>query len=243
MLRPTGERRGAMTDTRTLTSEAVGTRVMFENDRVRVWDMVIPPGEYCEKHVHRLTYFYIVPSGGLIEFADPDDRSDGREIQFEDDQIGFSVIAPGESKVDNRLTNIGQKTHRALVVELKPEPSGGYDRGEVRQGAPHGGRTPPSENVGTKLMFGNEWVRIWNLSLAPGETLDKHIHRVDNFFVILSGGLIRFENPDDASDYKDVQFVDDEVTFVNVPPEGKIDNRLQNVGQKHHRNFLIELLK
>ena len=81
-------------------------------------------------------------------------------------------------------------------------------------------------------MFANDWVRVWDLRLAPGEQLARHIHRVDNFFVVISGGLIRFENPEDSSDRRDVQFEDDQVTWVNVPPEGKIDNRLTNVGDK-----------
>jgi mannose-6-phosphate isomerase-like protein (cupin superfamily) len=227
----------------TAPSANVGTRVMSENDRVRVWDMVIPPGEHCEKHIHRLPYFYIVVEPGLIDFVDPDNPSDRRQVQFTLDQIGFREIAPEEPKVDNRLVNVGDRTHRAIVVELKPEPPGGYDRSKIATGAPHGGKTAPSENVGTRLMFSNDWVRIWDLSLAPGEQLAKHIHRVDNFFVIISGGLIRFQNPDDPSDHRDVQFEDDQVTFVNVPPEGKIDNRLTNIGTKHHRNFLIELLR
>src|SRR6266542_4771269 len=36
--------------------------------------------------------------------------------------------------------------------------------------------TQPAKEVGTKLMFENERVRVWDLSLAPGEQLAKHIH-------------------------------------------------------------------
>src|SRR5712691_1865833 len=66
--------------------------------------------------------------------------------------------------------------------------------------------TEPSERVGTKIMFENERVRVWDLKLAPGESLDKHIHRTNYFFIVESGGLIRFANPDDPTDYRDVQF-------------------------------------
>ena len=226
----------------TAPSPNVGTSVMFENDRVRVWDQVIPPNEICEKHVHRTSYFYIVVSGGLIRFVNPDDQSEFRDVRFRSDQVGFHEIAPGQEKVDNRLVSIGQ-TYRAIVVELKPEPPGGYDRREITTGAAPGGRTPPSESVGTKLMFENGHVRVWDLALEPGQQLAKHIHRVDHFYVVTSGGLIRFENPDDSADRRDVQFEDDQVTWRNVPPEGKIDNRLTNIGTKPHRNYLIELLR
>lgn len=101
--------------------------------------------------------------------------------------------------------------------------------------------TEPRENVGTKVMFENERVRVWDLSLAPGESLEKHIHRTDYFFIVESGGLIRFADPDNPADYRDVQFADDQVTFREVGPNGKIDNRLTNIGNKRHRNYVIEL--
>ena len=100
--------------------------------------------------------------------------------------------------------------------------------------------TPPADEVGTKVLFENERVRVWDLALAPGESLAKHIHRADYFFIVESGGLIRFADPDDPADFHDVQFQDDQVTFIEVP-EGKVDNRLTNIGEKRHRNYVIEL--
>lgn len=101
--------------------------------------------------------------------------------------------------------------------------------------------TEPIAQVGTTLAFENDKVRVWDLALKPGESLPKHIHRTDYFFIIEAGGLIRFADPDNESDYKDVQFVDGEVTFVDVGPEGKVDNRLTNIGSKAHHNYVIEL--
>lgn len=100
--------------------------------------------------------------------------------------------------------------------------------------------TPPADAVGTKLLFENERVRVWDLALAPGESLAKHIHRTDYFFIVESGGLIRFADPDNPADSRDVQFRDDQVTFVPVA-EGKVDNRLTNIGEKRHRNYVVEL--
>lgn len=106
---------------------------------------------------------------------------------------------------------------------------------------PAGTITPPSEEVGTKIMFENDQIRVWDLSLEKGASLAKHIHRTDYFFIIESGSLIRFANPDNPAEYKDVQFKDEQVTFVKVGPEGKIDNRLTNIGEKRHHNYVIEL--
>jgi beta-alanine degradation protein BauB len=100
--------------------------------------------------------------------------------------------------------------------------------------------TPPADQVGTKVLYENDRVRVWDLALAPGETLAKHIHRTDYFFIVESGGLIRFADPDNPADYRDVQFQDDQVTFVPVA-DGKVDNRLTNIGEKRHRNYVVEL--
>jgi quercetin dioxygenase-like cupin family protein len=37
-------------------------------------------------------------------------------------------------------------------------------------------------DVGTKLIFENERVRIWEFTLQPGETIEAHRHEHDYFF-------------------------------------------------------------
>jgi hypothetical protein len=100
-------------------SDQVGTRLLFENERVRVWDLALAPGDSLEKHVHRLDYFYIVVSGGLLRVTDPDNPVGYRDVQFEDDKVKF--IEVGDGKVDDRHTNVGAKPHRNLVIELKKQ--------------------------------------------------------------------------------------------------------------------------
>jgi hypothetical protein len=101
----------------TQPSENVGTAVVLDNDRVRVWELVLAPGASLAKHIHRLDYFYIIISGSLIRFADPDNPSDYHDVQFRDGQVEFRAV--GDGKVDNRLTNLGDREHRNYVIELK----------------------------------------------------------------------------------------------------------------------------
>jgi hypothetical protein len=100
------------------STEQVGTRLLFENDRVRVWELSLEPGDSLEKHVHRLDYVILVESGGLLLSTDPDDPAHNREIAFRDGQVEYRMV--GDGKVDNLLTNIGTKRHRNYVIELKP---------------------------------------------------------------------------------------------------------------------------
>jgi beta-alanine degradation protein BauB len=99
----------------------------------------------------------------------------------------------------------------------------------------------PTGQVGTRLLFENDRVRVWDLALAPGESCPEHLHRLDYFYIVESGGLIRFDDPDAPEGHRNVQFIDDHVAFRDVGPDGKIDHRLTNVGTKRHRNYVIEL--
>lgn len=40
-------------------SPAVGTQLLFENERVRVWDLRLAPGESTGLHRHEHDYLYI----------------------------------------------------------------------------------------------------------------------------------------------------------------------------------------
>lgn len=42
----------------------VGSVLVSETDRVRVWHLTIPPGKRCDFHRHVLTYFWTAHKGG-----------------------------------------------------------------------------------------------------------------------------------------------------------------------------------
>ncbi len=44
--------------------------------------------------------------------------------------------------------------------------------------------------VGTKLVFENEQVKVWEFTLTPGEKIDAHKHDHDYFFYVIEGGML-----------------------------------------------------
>jgi beta-alanine degradation protein BauB len=44
--------------------------------------------------------------------------------------------------------------------------------------------------VGTKLLFDNERVRVWEFTLQPGERIEAHHHVHDYFFYPIEGGTL-----------------------------------------------------
>ena len=99
----------------------------------------------------------------------------------------------------------------------------------------------PSENVVTRLMFENDRVRVWDFALAPGESMPRHVHRLPFFFLVTEGGRLRIEDPDSPDGFRDVEYHDDQITFIEVGPEGQVHNAHTNIGDTPYRNFVIEL--
>jgi mannose-6-phosphate isomerase-like protein (cupin superfamily) len=60
------------------------------------------------------------------------------------------------------------------------------------------GREPPGD-VATRCLFENEWVKVWELALAPGERLGRHRHTMDYLFCVVEGESIDADGDDGTS--------------------------------------------
>ena len=93
----------------------VGTKLLFENERVRVWDITLAPGERLPFHRHRTSYFYRCEAGGRLRVRTPK----GGEAEYESpaDEVRFHEIGPNDLVVHD-LENVGETTVRFTTVEL-----------------------------------------------------------------------------------------------------------------------------
>jgi quercetin dioxygenase-like cupin family protein len=93
----------------------VGSRLLFENDRIRVWDITLEPGERLPFHRHRTSYVYRCEAGGTLRVRTPD----GEEAVYESplDEVHFHEIGPDDLVVHD-LENAGETTVRFTTVEL-----------------------------------------------------------------------------------------------------------------------------
>ena len=53
-------------------NENLGTRLMLENDRIRIWEHRVPSGATGPMHLHRRPYFSTVVHGSSGDTLDPD---------------------------------------------------------------------------------------------------------------------------------------------------------------------------
>ena len=98
-------------------TDHVGTRLLFENDRVRVWDLRLAPGEQTDFHRHSTDFLYVVIGDGELQTLFTDGTADPpREMR--DGDVRFREV-PGESV--HAARNVGSTPWRNIVVELKRE--------------------------------------------------------------------------------------------------------------------------
>jgi mannose-6-phosphate isomerase-like protein (cupin superfamily) len=94
---------------------AVGTAVWFENERVRVWEILLQPGERGPFHAHTTNYFWTVVEGsrGLQRFTDG-------TYAVRDYVVGETkYLEHGpDSVLIHDLENIGDTPLRFVTVEL-----------------------------------------------------------------------------------------------------------------------------
>jgi mannose-6-phosphate isomerase-like protein (cupin superfamily) len=96
-------------------NKQLGTSVWFENDRIRVWEVLLEPGERGAFHSHTTNYFWTVVEGsrGLQRF------SDGTFV-VRDYRVGetkYLEHSP-EAELIHDLENVGESTLRFVTVEL-----------------------------------------------------------------------------------------------------------------------------
>ena len=91
--------------------------------------------------------------------------------------------------------------------------------------------------VGQAVVFENEHVRVWEITLAPGESQTWHRH--DNPYLVLA--LEAAENRIDPVGGGEARFVKEEAGGVVFRPAGEV-HMLTNEGSTTYKSRLVELL-
>ncbi len=96
----------------------VGTSVLFENDRVRVWELRLAPGERSDVHRHELDYVLVQVSGGKIAAEPEPDTESEYNTYIEADVAPGDVVFVGRGGIETAV-NKGTAPYLEIIVELK----------------------------------------------------------------------------------------------------------------------------
>lgn len=93
----------------------VGTRLWFANDRIRVWEVRLAPGERGPFHAHTRRYFWTVVDGGIGRQRTADGTVIDREYHVGD--TNYSEHSPADPMIHD-FENAGETEIRFVTVEL-----------------------------------------------------------------------------------------------------------------------------
>jgi hypothetical protein len=108
-----------MADTRQFGD--IATKLLMENDRVRIWEMRLAPGERSALHKHDNDYVMIQIAGDrMAADFEPDSAGPWGDLggHVEGDIAPGNVLFGDRGGIETAI-NVGQETFYEIVVELK----------------------------------------------------------------------------------------------------------------------------
>jgi quercetin dioxygenase-like cupin family protein len=89
------------------------SKVVLENERVRVKDVTFPPGVLdTDMHTHQFAHVGVILTAGTLAFTEPGKPAE--TVRFDVGSVGFR-----EANATHRVTNPGTTPMRVIEVELK----------------------------------------------------------------------------------------------------------------------------
>ena len=179
-------------------------------------------------------YFYeegVSPSvAKVVMEVDRERREIGRVLGYEllpvDEAFHRAGFGP---KGDLWATIKGSR----MLTQLRA-PKGQFEREETKMATVHG---EVSRNVGTELLFENDRVRVWSMTLEPGESSEFHRHDHDYVFCYTTPSRIalnRSGEPETVREY-------DEHFVQYAAVGGGIEHNITNANDVRHNQILVEL--
>ena len=96
----------------------VGTKVVFEDDRVRVWVLALAPGERSAIHRHDLDHLLIQVKGDRIAVEPEADTAGPYKERFEAPVVPGMVTHVPKGGIETAV-NCGDEPYYEIIVELK----------------------------------------------------------------------------------------------------------------------------
>lgn len=159
----------------TLPGLAEAPAPLIDNERVTVRDIKLEQGKPGPAIEHAGDYVILYVQGGRIRAAD------GKTATH---ASGSASSGHGGKTGD---TPISGPAHE-VVVDLKDAPS--------KTVANTTGLPPAFPRAGSKKVFENDKVRVWNYAWQPGKPTPMHFHNTEVVVVYLGGGDVTSTTPD-----------------------------------------------
>jgi quercetin dioxygenase-like cupin family protein len=137
----------------------------FENEFVRIWDVTVPAGDATLWHAHR-------NDNVVVSFGDVNLRIETLGRDPVESLWKFGEVRFAKATYVHRAMNIGKTSFHNLTIELLKSPAG----------------SNLSKEPGREPVLENERVRVFRVTLEPGQSAPMHTHEVPGLAIALSAG-------------------------------------------------------
>jgi beta-alanine degradation protein BauB len=96
----------------------VATKLLFENERVRVWEMRLEAGAEGDVHRHDLDYVLVQIDGDRMAVAPEPDSGGAYRQYLEADVFPGNAIFIERGGIE-KAKNVGKRAYREILIELK----------------------------------------------------------------------------------------------------------------------------
>ena len=96
----------------------IGTELLFENERLRIWQMLLAPGESSPLHRHLHDYVWVDVEASTTELLGPYPPS---TVVHGEGFVQYNVVGRGGRTYDSGIKNVGTSMVRQILVELLGE--------------------------------------------------------------------------------------------------------------------------
>ena len=105
----------------------IGTRKVFENENIAVWELFLGPGEHIDTHTHKHDYVFYVFEGAPLEIYDANGNTidtvklasgDVRSFHVKGNQL---IPSNGGTPIPatHSARNVGHTNYREVLFEYK----------------------------------------------------------------------------------------------------------------------------
>lgn len=189
----------------------------FENEFVRIWDVTVPAKDATLWHVHRND------SVG-VTLGDASLRIESAIAEATESQRKFGEVGFAKATYVHRVVNVGTTPFHNFTIEILKSPAFIADLSKLPKAA---GREPVIEN---------DRVRVYRVTLAPGEATPLHTHPLPGLSVALKKGEIELTTQGQAKPQR-LSLTGPDVRWR----AGAVTHSVKNVGQTTFEAVDIEL--
>ena len=96
----------------------IADRIVFENERVRIWELRMPPGQQGPVHRHELDHILVQIDGDRMAVVpEPDTRGPYAEY-LEAEVVPGQIFYVTRGGVET-ARNVGRRGYHEIIIELK----------------------------------------------------------------------------------------------------------------------------